>query len=49
MDLQLLIKAPNQNIEDLVITCQMDWTVLKLKKHLSEVYPNHPVNMYLYI
>lgn len=42
MDLQLLIKAPNQNIEDLVITCQMDWTVLKLKKHLSEVYPNHP-------
>ncbi|KFM63050.1 hypothetical protein X975_24714, partial [Stegodyphus mimosarum] len=43
MEIQLVIKAPNQNVEDQIIYCNLDWTVQKLKNHLSEVYPNKPI------
>ncbi|XP_035217084.1 homocysteine-responsive endoplasmic reticulum-resident ubiquitin-like domain member 2 protein isoform X2 [Stegodyphus dumicola] len=43
MEIQLVIKAPNQNVEDQIICCNLNWTVQKLKNHLSEVYPNKPI------
>lgn len=43
MEAKLIIRAPSQNIEDQVIICNMDWTISRLKIHLSEVYPNKPV------
>ncbi|KOB70162.1 Homocysteine-responsive endoplasmic reticulum-resident ubiquitin-like domain member 2 protein [Operophtera brumata] len=39
----LIVKAPNQQIEDQNIECQSSWTVKQLKGHLSEVYPNKPL------
>jgi len=39
----LIVKAPNQQIEDLTVECELDWTVRRLKGHLAEVYPNQPV------
>ncbi|CAK1589822.1 unnamed protein product [Parnassius mnemosyne] len=38
----LIVKAPNQQIEDQNIECQSSWTILQLKGHLSEVYPSKP-------
>ncbi|CAH0403477.1 unnamed protein product [Chilo suppressalis] len=38
----LIVKAPNQQIEDQNIECQSSWTVRQLKGHLSEVYPSKP-------
>lgn len=38
----LIVKAPNQQIEDQKITCETSWTINKLKEHLAEVYPNKP-------
>ncbi|XP_041971552.1 homocysteine-responsive endoplasmic reticulum-resident ubiquitin-like domain member 2 protein [Aricia agestis] len=38
----LIVKAPNQQIEDQNIQCRMSWTVGELKGHLSEVYPSKP-------
>ncbi|KAI5644722.1 ubiquitin family domain-containing protein [Phthorimaea operculella] len=38
----LVVKAPNQQIEDQNIECQSSWTVRQLKGHLSEVYPSKP-------
>ncbi|CAK1547821.1 unnamed protein product [Leptosia nina] len=38
----LIVKAPNQQIEDQNIECQTSWTVRQLKGHLSEVYPSKP-------
>ncbi|XP_062265112.1 homocysteine-responsive endoplasmic reticulum-resident ubiquitin-like domain member 2 protein isoform X2 [Platichthys flesus] len=38
----LVIKAPNQNYDDQTINCFQDWTVEKLKAHLSDVYPSKP-------
>ncbi|XP_060536616.1 homocysteine-responsive endoplasmic reticulum-resident ubiquitin-like domain member 2 protein [Cylas formicarius] len=38
----LIVKAPNQQIEDQKIQCELSWTINKLKQHLSEVYPNKP-------
>uniref|UniRef100_A0A8B9NI36 Uncharacterized protein n=1 Tax=Accipiter nisus TaxID=211598 RepID=A0A8B9NI36_9AVES len=35
----LIIKAPNQKYTDQTINCFLDWTVGKLKLHLSKVYP----------
>lgn len=43
----LIVKAPNQQIEDQTVHCQINWTVKKLKGHLSEVYPSKPVSMLL--
>ena len=45
----LIIRAPNQQIEDFVVKCQIGWTVTQLKDHLSEVYPQKPVSCYLFI
>ncbi|XP_035173919.1 homocysteine-responsive endoplasmic reticulum-resident ubiquitin-like domain member 2 protein isoform X3 [Oxyura jamaicensis] len=38
----LIIKAPNQKYTDQTISCFLDWTVGKLKSHLSKVYPSKP-------
>lgn len=38
----LIVKAPNQQIEDQKIRCETSWTINKLKEHLSEVYPSKP-------
>uniref|UniRef100_A0A8C3XW21 Homocysteine-responsive endoplasmic reticulum-resident ubiquitin-like domain member 2 protein n=1 Tax=Chelydra serpentina TaxID=8475 RepID=A0A8C3XW21_CHESE len=38
----LIIKAPNQKYTDQTISCFLDWTVGKLKTHLSSVYPSKP-------
>ncbi|XP_075068651.1 homocysteine-responsive endoplasmic reticulum-resident ubiquitin-like domain member 2 protein [Mixophyes fleayi] len=39
----LVIKAPNQKYDDQTINCFLDWTVEKLKSHLSKVYPSKPL------
>uniref|UniRef100_A0A0B8RUP0 Homocysteine-responsive endoplasmic reticulum-resident ubiquitin-like domain member 2 protein n=1 Tax=Philothamnus irregularis TaxID=1899461 RepID=A0A0B8RUP0_9SAUR len=38
----LIIKAPNQKYTDQTISCFPDWTVGRLKCHLSKVYPSKP-------
>ncbi|KAM6958842.1 homocysteine-responsive endoplasmic reticulum-resident ubiquitin-like domain member 2 protein [Aplochiton taeniatus] len=38
----LVIKAPNQKYDDQTINCFQNWTVEKLKAHLSDVYPSKP-------
>lgn len=38
----LVIKAPNQKYSDQTISCFLNWTVGKLKTHLSNVYPSKP-------
>ncbi|XP_036001209.1 homocysteine-responsive endoplasmic reticulum-resident ubiquitin-like domain member 2 protein isoform X1 [Fundulus heteroclitus] len=38
----LVIRAPNQKYDDQTINCYQDWTVEKLKAHLSDVYPSKP-------
>ncbi|XP_061838756.1 homocysteine-responsive endoplasmic reticulum-resident ubiquitin-like domain member 2 protein [Nerophis lumbriciformis] len=38
----LVIKAPNQKYDDQTINCYQNWTVEKLKAHLSDVYPSKP-------
>uniref|UniRef100_A0A098M098 Homocysteine-responsive endoplasmic reticulum-resident ubiquitin-like domain member 2 protein n=1 Tax=Hypsiglena sp. JMG-2014 TaxID=1550645 RepID=A0A098M098_9SAUR len=38
----LIIKAPNQKYTDQTISCFLDWTVGRLKYHLSKVYPSKP-------
>lgn len=40
----LIVKAPNQQIDDQNIECQSSWTVRQLKGHLEEVYPSKPVS-----
>lgn len=42
----LIIKAPNQKYSDQTISCFLNWTVGKLKTHLSNVYPSKPVSVY---
>ncbi|XP_063262688.1 homocysteine-responsive endoplasmic reticulum-resident ubiquitin-like domain member 2 protein isoform X2 [Prinia subflava] len=39
----LIIKAPNQKYTDQTISCFLEWTVGKLKSHLSKVYPSKPL------
>lgn len=39
----LVIKAPNQKYDDQTINCFLDWTVEKLKTHISKVYPSKPL------
>lgn len=39
----LIVKAPNQKVEDKRIACDRMWTVAQLKEHLSTVYPEKPV------
>ncbi|XP_059921842.1 homocysteine-responsive endoplasmic reticulum-resident ubiquitin-like domain member 2 protein [Gadus macrocephalus] len=38
----LVIKAPNQKYNDQTINCFLNWTVEKLKSHISIVYPSKP-------
>ncbi|XP_013868593.1 homocysteine-responsive endoplasmic reticulum-resident ubiquitin-like domain member 2 protein isoform X2 [Austrofundulus limnaeus] len=38
----LVIRAPNQKYNDQTINCYPNWTVEKLKAHLSDVYPSKP-------
>lgn len=38
----LVIKAPNQKYNDQTINCYQNWTVERLKAHLSDVYPSKP-------
>ncbi|XP_032390722.1 homocysteine-responsive endoplasmic reticulum-resident ubiquitin-like domain member 2 protein isoform X1 [Etheostoma spectabile] len=38
----LVIRAPNQMYDDQTINCCQNWTVKKLKAHLSDVYPSKP-------
>lgn len=45
----LVIRAPNQKYGDQTINCYQDWTVEKLKAHLSDVYPSKPVSIYTLI
>lgn len=42
MPVTIVVKAPNQQIEDQTIHCELDWTIKKLKGYLSEVYPSKP-------
>lgn len=43
----LVIKAPDQKYDDQTISCFLNWTVEKLKSHLSNVYPSKPVSEHL--
>lgn len=40
----LIIKAPNQQIKDQIVRCDLGWTIGRLKEYLSEVYPSKPVS-----
>ena len=40
----LVVKTPSQKIADQTIECGLEWTIKRLKKHLSSVYPNKPVS-----
>ncbi|XP_069681524.1 homocysteine-responsive endoplasmic reticulum-resident ubiquitin-like domain member 2 protein [Periplaneta americana] len=42
MPVTLIVKAPNQQVEDQTIQCELNWTIRKLKGYLSEVYPSKP-------
>ncbi|KDR12951.1 hypothetical protein L798_12908 [Zootermopsis nevadensis] len=42
MPVTLIVKAPNQQVEDQKIHCELNWTIRKLKGYLSEVYPSKP-------
>ena len=44
MPVTLVVKAPNQKIDDQTIECGLGWTIKKLKTHLSSVYPSKPVS-----
>ena len=41
--IKLVVKTPNQQIKDIEVSCLLEWTVEKLKSHLSTVYPTKPV------
>ncbi|KAK2845139.1 hypothetical protein Q5P01_011798 [Channa striata] len=37
-------QAPNQKYEDQTINCFLNWTVERLKRHISNVYPSKPLS-----
>ena len=39
---QVTIKSANQKVDDYVTKCQSDWTVERLKRHISETHVNKP-------
>lgn len=41
---KVIIKAPNQQIKDQIVNCDIGWTVGQLKDHLTDVYPSKPVS-----
>lgn len=45
MPITLVVKAPNQKIEDQTIECALGWTIKDLKEHISNVYPSKPVSV----
>lgn len=42
--INLIVKAPNQKVEDQTFECYDNWNVLQLKQHLAVVYPTKPVS-----
>lgn len=42
----LVVKTPNQKVDDLRIDCALEWSVEQLKRHLSRVYPTKPVRFW---
>lgn len=38
----LVVKTPNQKVDDLRIDCALEWSVEQVKRHLSSVYPTKP-------
>lgn len=42
MDITLIVKASNQQLDDQTIQCEPSWTIRRLKGHLTEVYPGKP-------
>lgn len=46
MPVTIVVKAPNQQIEDQTIHCELNWTIKRLKGYLSEVYPSKPVSLF---
>jgi hypothetical protein len=40
----VIIRTPDQRVNDLEVTCQPRWTVANLKQHLSLLYPGNPVS-----
>lgn len=42
---KLVVKTPNQRVKDIEVSCLLDWTVARLKSHLSTVYPTKPVRI----
>ncbi|XP_063995753.1 homocysteine-responsive endoplasmic reticulum-resident ubiquitin-like domain member 2 protein [Diachasmimorpha longicaudata] len=40
--ISLVVKAPDQQISDQIVKCQLHWTVGRLKEHLETVYPTNP-------
>lgn len=47
MPVTLIVKAPNQQIEDQTIKCELSWNVKKLKNHIQEFYPSKPVSLFI--
>lgn len=43
--INLIVKAPNQKVEDQTIECFDNWNVLQFKQHLAVVYPTKPVSL----
>lgn len=43
----LVVKTPNQKVDDLRIDCALEWSVEQLKRHLSRVYPTKPVSFWV--
>lgn len=41
---RLIVKAPDQQIEDQIIRCELGWTIGRLKDYLTEVYPSKPTS-----
>uniref|UniRef100_A0A8C7VVP6 Uncharacterized protein n=1 Tax=Oncorhynchus mykiss TaxID=8022 RepID=A0A8C7VVP6_ONCMY len=44
----LVIKAPDQRYDDQTINCFLNWTVDKLKTHISHLYPSKPVSCHVH-
>lgn len=39
---QLTVKSANQKVDDYTLNCRSDWTVSRLKQHISETHVNRP-------
>lgn len=46
---RVVVKAPNQRIEDQQIEVQLKWSVRDFKERLSVVYPSQPVSISRYL